>query len=154
MIAKNESGKRAIKKLVIVTVIGLLFCTIEVVGGIISGSLAILTDAAHQLSDVAGFVISLFAVIIAQREGSYKFTYGMHRADVLGALASILLIWILIIWLDYEAIVRIINPEPIDAVFMLYTSIFGLAANLTSLLIMQYCGNIKNEKGESVSMMG
>lgn len=78
----------------------------------------------------------------------------MHRADVLGALASILLIWILIIWLDYEAIVRMINPEPIDAAFMLYTSIFGLAANLTSLLILQFCGNIKNEKGESVSMMG
>lgn len=64
----------------------------------------------------------------------------MHRADVLGALASIILIWALLVWLDIEAVYRIIEPEPVDSVIMLVTSIFGLVANLASLLILQYCG--------------
>lgn len=123
-------------------------------GGLISGSLAILTDAAHQLSDVGGFIISLVAVIVSRKQGSLKYTYGMHRADVLGALASMFLIWGLLIWLDIEAIYRIIYPEEVDSVIMLITSIFGLVANLASLLILQFCGTIKNADGEKVSMMG
>ena len=76
----------------------------EFVGGILSGSLAIMTDAAHMLSDVAGFMISYFAIYLGSRPASSQMSFGYHRAEILGALASILLIWGLLIWLIVEGI--------------------------------------------------
>jgi len=83
----------------------------EVGGGILSGSLAILTDAAHMCSDVAGFGISIIAIYVAQKSPNKVKTYGYHRAEVLGALGSILIIWMMIVWLCYEATQRMINPD-------------------------------------------
>ena len=84
--------------------ISFFFCLTEAVGGKLSGSLAILTDAAHQLSDVAGFVISFIAICLTKKKATLKYSYGYHRADVLGALASVLIIWILLLWLLFEAV--------------------------------------------------
>lgn len=72
----------------------------------------------------------------SQKPQNMTKSYGAARYDVLGAITSILLIWVLLVWLVIEAIKRIITPSEIDALFMLYTSIFGLAANLSSLLIL------------------
>ena len=80
-------------KLLIVTGISFLFMTGEIVGGYLSGSLAIITDAAHMLSDVAGFLISYFAIYMGSRPANYQMSFGYHRAEVLGALTSIMLIW-------------------------------------------------------------
>src|SRR3954468_24325514 len=102
------------QKLFIVSVICFLFMGGELVGGIISGSLAIMTDAAHMLSDVASFMISYFAIYMGNRPSTFKMSFGYHRAEVLGALASIVLIWGLLIWLFAEAIDRIVHPSPID----------------------------------------
>jgi zinc transporter 2 len=90
-----------------VTAVCFMFMMVEIIGGILSGSLAILTDAAHQLSDVAGFVISFVAIWMSTKKGNMDYTYGYHRADVVGAVGSILIIWILLVWLCYEAIWRI-----------------------------------------------
>ena len=64
-----------------------------------SGSLAILTDAAHMCSDVGAFVISMFSIKIGQKASNYNNTFGYHRAEVIGALASVLIIWAMVIWL-------------------------------------------------------
>ena len=72
-----------------------------------SGSLAILTDAAHQFSDVAGFVISFLAICLSKKKATVKYSYGYHRADILGALATVLIIWGLLVWLIYEAVQRL-----------------------------------------------
>jgi solute carrier family 30 (zinc transporter), member 2 len=129
-------------KLVIVTIICFLFMGGEVVGGIISGSIAIMTDAAHMLSDVAGFTISYVAIYLAKRPASHFLSYGFHRAEILGALASIMLIWGLIIWLFVEAIKRIIDTDliEIDGEIMLITACVGLACNFLSLLTLHFCG--------------
>lgn len=92
----------------------MIFCVTEAVGGTISGSLAILCDAAHQLSDVAGFVISFLAIYLTRKQATLKYSFGYHRADVIGALASILIIWGLLIWLLIEATQRLINPQEIN----------------------------------------
>ncbi len=84
---------------------------IEFVGGLLSGSLAILTDAAHILCDFSGILISLISIKISTIPASKRITYGYHRSEVIGALGSVLLIWGLSIWLDYEAVMRIIYPE-------------------------------------------
>ena len=95
----QEKGIAAAKKLLLVTIVSFVFMGVEAVGGIWSGSLAILTDAAHQLSDVAGFAISYAAVYVTRKASNLKYNYGYHRADAVGALATVLIIWVLLIWL-------------------------------------------------------
>jgi len=77
---------------------------IELVGGLVAGSLAIMTDAAHLLSDASGFFISIGAIYVSKKRPTFTFNHGYHRAEVIGAFGSIAFIWFLTIWLLYEAI--------------------------------------------------
>ena len=135
---KERAASRAFKKLVLVAMISFFFCLTEAVGGKLSGSLAILTDAAHQLSDVAGFVISFIAICLTKKKATLKYSYGYHRADVLGALASVLIIWILLLWLLFEAVQRLLNPDLIDVngEIMLITASIGLGCNIMNLITL------------------
>lgn len=103
----------------------------EIVGGVLSNSLAIATDAAHLLTDFASFLISLFAIWMAAKPKSQKMSFGWHRAEVLGATISVLMIWLVTGILVYLAIMRVINREfEIDATAMLITSGLGVAVNI------------------------
>jgi cation diffusion facilitator family transporter len=95
-----------------------------------AGSLAIMTDAAHLLSDVAAFMISLFAVWLAEHPPTKTHTFGFHRVEAIGALLSVILIWALTGVLVYEAVLRIIKPEPVDGKIMFIVACCGLAVNL------------------------
>ncbi|CAB0005682.1 unnamed protein product, partial [Nesidiocoris tenuis] len=99
--------------------------------GVLSSSLAVATDAAHLLTDFAGFMISLFALYLGQRKPSRAMPFGWHRAEVIGALTSVLTIWLVTGILVYMAIERIIYGEyEIDAIIMLITSGLGVLVNL------------------------
>jgi zinc transporter 2 len=124
------------KKLLIVSGLCFVFMGGEIGGGIISGSLAILTDAAHMLSDVAGFMVSYVAIYLGNRRASFGMSFGFHRAEILGAVASILLIWGLIIWLLIEAARRMIHGSEIDGKIMLITACVGLAFNLINIFVL------------------
>ena len=87
---------------------------VEVVGGVYAHSLAIITDAAHLLSDVSGFAVAAFAAFWAARRSKEHFSYGYHRVEVLGALASVMTVWLVTGILLVEAIQRIITPEEVD----------------------------------------
>ena len=87
------------KKLLIVCFISFFFMSGEIVGGMLSHSLAILTDAADKLTDVVGFLISFLAIYMGSRVSNYHMSFGYHRAEILGALASIVLICIINIYL-------------------------------------------------------
>ena len=128
------------KKLLVVTFIAFFFMVGEIVGGYFSGSIAIITDAVHQFSDVAGFLMSFLAVYLGQRPSNHRMTFGYHRAEILGAIASILLIWGLIIYLFIEAVYRVSHPQPIDGMVMLITACCGLACNILSMLTLNYLG--------------
>ena len=129
-------------KLLIVTAISFVFMAGEIAGGYLSGSLAIITDAAHMLSDVAGFLISYIAIYMGSRPSNYQMSFGYHRAEVLGALASIMLIWGIIIYLFIEAIHRIVDPEPIDGEIMLITAVVGLVCNFISIFTLHSFGGV------------
>jgi zinc transporter 2 len=151
-IEKNrKQGSQAMTKLIIVTMVCFAFMGGEIVGGIISGSIAIMTDAAHMLSDVAGFTISYVAIYLSKRPANHFLSYGYHRSEILGALASIMLIWGLIIWLFVEAIKRIVDTSliDIDGEVMLITSSVGLGCNFLSLLTLHYCGGHEHHHGHS-----
>jgi len=137
---QKEEGKRAMCKLLLVTSLCFIFMGGEVAGGYLSGSIAIITDAAHMLSDVAGFLISYFAIYMGTRPANNQMSFGYHRAEILGALASVLLIWGLIIWLFIEAIHRIVDPEEIDGLIMLITAGVGLVFNIISIFTLHSCG--------------
>ena len=140
-LAKQKlEGKRAMCKLMIVISISFTFMIGEFIGGYISGSLAIMTDAAHMLSDVAGFLISYFAIYMGTRPATNQMSFGYHRAEILGAMASILLIWGLIIWLFIEAIHRCIHAEEINGEIMLITACVGLGCNIISIFTLHSCG--------------
>ena len=78
-----------------------------------------MTDAAHLLSDFSGFIISMFSVWIGSREANKRFSFGFHRAEVIGALVSVILIWGLTLVLVIEAIDRIVHPVFVDGKMML-----------------------------------
>lgn len=121
---------KIINRLVKVCIFCTIFMLIEFFGGWIAGSLAIMTDAAHLLSDLSGFLISMASLYIALRPADKRLTYGYHRAEVIGALSSVLIIWCLTAWLIIEAIHRFYNPQPITGLLMLSISILGLCFNL------------------------
>ncbi|EQC37758.1 hypothetical protein SDRG_04785 [Saprolegnia diclina VS20] len=138
----NEGALRAKKKLQWACLFALVFMFAEVVGGFMAGSLAIMTDAAHLLSDVAGFLISLFAIWIQTFPASSKMSYGFHRAEILGAIVSVLVIWVLTGFLVYAAIDRFQdaisdNPkEHVDGKLMFIIAVIGLVVNLALMKIL------------------
>lgn len=77
-------------------------------------SVAIMSDAAHMLSDVCGFGVSIFAAWAVARRSHHAYSFGYHRVEIIGALVSIMLIWLVTGMLVYEAVNRLINPVPVD----------------------------------------
>ena len=113
------------------SILCLVFMLVEVVGGFLANSLAIATDAAHLLTDFASFMISLFSLWMATRPVSIKMSFGWHRAEVIGALTSVLMIWVVTGILCYMAVQRIINQTyEIEANIMVITAIIGVVVNI------------------------
>ena len=131
-------NKVAMFKLKIISIVCCSFMIIEFVCGYIAGSLAIMSDATHLLSDLAGFLISLFSLIVAMKPADRNFTFGYHRFEVLGALASILIIWGLTIWLLMAAVWRIKHPNPIVGFLMVCIAAGGLLFNIIMNRVLAY----------------
>ncbi|GJQ10538.1 hypothetical protein GpartN1_g2823.t1 [Galdieria partita] len=132
----NLGVRRAQKKLLVATVLCASFMFAEILGGYLAGSLAIMTDAAHLLSDFASFVISLVALHLSKRPGSTTMSFGYARAEVIGAFVSILLIWSLSGILLVEATRRIMKPQPVDGLLMSAVALIGLVVNLIMGLVL------------------
>ena len=131
-------NKVAMFKLKIISSVCCTFMIIEFIFGYLAGSLAIMSDATHLLSDLAGFLISLFSLIVALKPANKDFTFGYHRFEVLGALASILIIWALTIWLLIAAVYRIKHPNPIVGLIMICIAAGSLVFNIIMNRILAY----------------
>lgn len=133
-----KSNKRIIRKLIVVSILALIFMGAEVAGGIIAGSIAIMSDAAHMLSDFLGFMISIVSVYISGFPATKKYSFGYHRAGVIGALTSVIVIWVLSGFLIYYAIQRIIHIDEVEVEgFLLFgVSCFGLVTNFIMIWIL------------------
>jgi cobalt-zinc-cadmium efflux system protein len=125
------------KRLIAVLAITLGVVGIQVVGAVVSGSLALLADAGHMLSDAAGVFIALLAAWIATRPASDQRTYGYQRAEVLAAMANALILIVIAVVIMIEAIRRFGESPEIHTDVMLYAAILGAVANLVSLLILR-----------------
>jgi cobalt-zinc-cadmium efflux system protein len=112
------------------------FLAVEVVGGILSGSLALLADAGHMASDVASLAVSLWVARVALRGPSKRRTFGYGRVEVLSGLLSGLALWAVVGVILYEAVLRLLNPPEVEAETMIWVALAGLAANLGSAAIL------------------
>ena len=92
----RDNSHRARRQLCIATVLCTIFVAGEVVGGYISGSLAIMSDAAHMVSDLGSFGVSLLVLYMSDRKPTKSLTFGYHRAEALGALSTLVIIWYVI----------------------------------------------------------
>lgn len=138
---KSSSGvQRARKQLIISSVLCVTFMLMEFIGGYISGSLAIMTDAAHLLSDLASFLISLFAIWVGQKAPTKRMSFGYYRAEILGAVASVLIIWVLTGVLVFMAIERIRTHDfEIEGDAMIIVSGAGVAINIIMGIVLHGC---------------
>jgi cobalt-zinc-cadmium efflux system protein len=126
----------------------------EVIGAIMFGSLALFADAAHLLSDVFGLAIALGAHRLMARPASARHSYGMQRAEVLGALANGVMLAVIVVWISYESIRRILDPPTVDGPGLLVVGVIGLAINAGSaVLIHRASGDSLNMRGAFVHMV-
>ncbi|GAB2274242.1 Metal tolerance protein 1 [Dionaea muscipula] len=132
-----EERSLSMRKLMIAVILCIIFMSVEVAGGIKANSLAILTDAAHLLSDVAAFAISLFSIWASGWEATPRQSYGFFRIEILGALVSIQMIWLLAGILVYEAIARIVKDTgEVEGYLMFIVAAFGLVVNVVMAVLL------------------
>lgn len=124
-------------KLFWVTVLNATITIAEIIGGILSGSLALLSDAIHNLSDTLAIVLSYYALKISNKEKNIHKTYGYKRAQVLAAFINSSILIVISVFLLFEAYKRFLHPEPIESSLMIIVALIGLVANFISVYLLE-----------------
>lgn len=124
------------KKLTFALTLTVTFLVVEVVAGFITQSLALLSDAAHMFTDAAALAIALVAIKIAKRPADDKRTFGYQRFEILAALFNALMLFVVAIYILYEAYQRFTQPPEIQSMGMLIVASLGLIINLISMKIL------------------
>jgi len=109
----------------------------EFVGGLLAGSLALLSDAAHNLSDVVAIVLALLARRLGRRPPTLRHTYGFKRVEVVAALVNAVTLIAVTALIAREAVVRLLHPEPVAQGIMLTVALVALGANVGSVLLLR-----------------
>ena len=142
------------KALILALAFNAVFLVAEVVGGIAFRSLALLADAAHMTSDVVALVIALFAQRLLDRPATTRHSYGMQRAEVLGAQANAVSLLAVAVWIVYEAIQRIGEPAEVVGGGLLVVAFLGLGVNVGSAwMLARARGGSLNMHGAYVHMV-
>jgi cobalt-zinc-cadmium efflux system protein len=132
----EESSKDEKKAFYWALWIVLFFMVLEIVGGFYANSLALISDALHMFVDAGALIIALFVSYLIHRPATQKKSYGYHRAEILGALANGIILWVLIGFLIYEAIERLFNPPEVDGSIVFLIAFIGLIANFFMIKIL------------------
>ena len=125
------------KNLIYSILLNVLITTAQVVGGIFSGSLALISDALHNFSDVLTLVFSLYANKLSKRKASLNHTFGYKRAELIAAFVNASTLIIVALFLIYGAIERLFDPKTIESNLVIYLSILGIAVNGFSALLLK-----------------
>ena len=124
----------------VVLAISATILVVEVVGALISGSLALLADAGHMLTDVAALALSLFVAWFSRQPASPQKTYGYLRWEVLAAFLNGATLLLISVWIVWEALLRLRAPEPLESGLMLVVAIAGLAVNVIAARMLHSSG--------------
>jgi cobalt-zinc-cadmium efflux system protein len=124
------------RRLRAVLVLALAFLVIEIVGGLASGSLALLADATHLFADIAALILAYGAMTLADLVPTKTYTFGLYRAEILAAFVNAELLLIVTAFLFYEAYLRLFSPPEIHTRLMTAIAVAGLAANVASVVLL------------------
>lgn len=128
---------RSLRPLALALLITASVMVLEIIVGLLSRSLALLADAGHMATDAAALGMSLAASWIARQPATRTKTYGFYRTEILAAFLNGLTLWLIVVWIVYEAIHRFLHPPVVQAPMMLLTATIGLAANLGSSWVLR-----------------
>jgi len=132
----NRDNLRHSRRLMLALAITLTFMLVEIAGGVLSGSLALLADAAHMAMDAAALALALWASWRASRHATERHSFGYRRQQTLAAFINGFTLLLLSVWIIVEAILRLLTPQPIQAEMMLWVGIIGLGANVAAYRIL------------------
>lgn len=124
-------------RLLVTMLLNFLITITEVAGGIISGSLSLISDALHNFSDGISIIISYIAIKLRYRENSPRHTFGLKRAEIFAAVINSSLLLMISFYLFYEAVERLIHPQLIRGNLMTIVALIGLGANVIGTLLLQ-----------------
>lgn len=150
-----RAGARHAGRLLAVFVLVALFFVIELVGGLLTNSLALVSDAAHMLTDLVGLGMALAAIHVANRPvNRAERTFGLYRLEILAALANAVLLFGIGVYVLYEAAIRIRHPEEVASGAVLVVAVAGLIVNVVSaVLLREGAGESLNVKGAYIEVL-
>jgi cobalt-zinc-cadmium efflux system protein len=132
----NDSQISGIR-LLITLILNLIITAAEVIGGLISGSLSLISDALHNFSDGVAIVISYIAIRLNRRPKSTHYTFGLRRAEIIAAIINSSVLVMISIYLFYKAYLRFLSPQSIEGELMIITAMIGLLANTIGTLLLR-----------------
>jgi cobalt-zinc-cadmium efflux system protein len=135
---------------------GLTGCilVVEAVGGYLAGSLALLSDSGHMMTDLLAILLSLFAISFAMKPPTDRKTYGYYRMEILAALFNGTVLVLLSLYLFYESAHRLVKPRPVATGLMLAVAGVGLMANLAGIILLSPARRSLNIRGALLHVMG
>lgn len=134
----GEVTEKSVKLLILSFVINMILSVAEVVGGIVSGSIALIGDALHNTSDALSILIAVVAFKIGNKKASGKYTYGFKRAEVIGGFVNLILLFISGCYLLIEGVSRLIKPEPIEGMLIIWISVLALVIDAATAKISHH----------------
>ncbi|MDA3793349.1 MAG: cation diffusion facilitator family transporter [Elusimicrobia bacterium] len=125
------------KKLGVAIILNLFISVIEIIGGFISGSISLISDAVHNFSDTFSLVVSLIAVKLSRKDNTLNKTFGYRRAEILAALLNSSILLITFFFLIKESISRLLNPQDINSSLMIIFALIAAGINIFSALLLK-----------------
>lgn len=151
----RPEGPSGTRELLLALLITISFLVVEVIAALISGSLALLADAGHMLTDVSALSLSLFAAWIATKPATPEKSYGYYRTEILAALVNGVTLCLIVVWIYARALQRLHHPPEVLTGPMLVAAVLGLAANLASAQILTRAGTRNlNIRGARIHVIG
>lgn len=151
----GHSHSSNMRRVLIALVLTATFMVVEVIGGLISGSLALLADAGHMLTDTMALALAAVAFHVSNRPADSKLTYGYQRFQILAAFVNGLSLLLIVAWILYEAIDRFRNPNEILGDTMLLIAGIGLVVNIVAFLVLHSGDrNNLNIRGAALHVLG
>ncbi|MBR2299301.1 MAG: cation transporter [Alphaproteobacteria bacterium] len=134
----GEVSEKSIKYLIISFVINMLLSVVEIIGGIVAGSVSLIGDALHNTSDAFSILIAVIAFKIGHKKATKKYTYGFKRAEVIGGFVNLILLFISGLYLVAEGIERLIIPQKIDGWLIIFVSVLALIVDALTAKISHH----------------
>lgn len=150
----SSSRRRDRRSLLIAAALAAVVFLLEIAGGLWTGSLALLADAAHALADLLAMMVAYTATVMAGRPPDRRRTWGYHRLEILSALTNGLLLLVLAAFIAWEAVQRLRAPIPVASGGMLVIAVVGLMFNLAGVLVLSRASGSLNVRGARWHLAG